>query len=134
VCGVYQIYLLISLFEERRYYAIEHEIQNFFKDFTYSVQKMSLSSPQMVKGFGSLHDQVMKSGVLGEKEKELIALGIAVAVHCIPCIRLHTRAAHGAGATKEEIMEAASVAVVMAGGPAYTHVPEVVNTLETIGG
>ena len=50
-----------------------------------------------------------------------------------PCIRLHTRAAAGAGASRAEILEAASVAVVMGGGPAYTHLPEVMNTLDAMG-
>jgi len=112
---------------------MENEAQQFYKNFTRSIQKLSKESPNMIKGFKSFHDQVMKGGVLGQKEKELIALGIAVAVHCIPCIRLHTQAAVGIGASKEEIMEAASVAVLMAGGPAYTHVPEVMKTLEAMG-
>jgi len=112
---------------------VGNEVHQFFKDFTRSIQKLSRESPNMIKGFKAFHDQVMKGGVLGEKEKELIALGIAVAVHCIPCIRLHTQAAITAGANKEEVIEAASVAVLMAGGPAYTHLPEVMNALEAMG-
>jgi AhpD family alkylhydroperoxidase len=112
---------------------MEHDAQGFFKNFTRSILNLSKESPDTVKAFKSLHDQVMKPGILGTKEKEFIALGIAVAGHCVPCIRLHTRAAAGAGASKAEILEAASVAVVMGGGPAYTHVPEVMNTLEAMG-
>ena len=112
---------------------MDNEVQKFYKDFTRSMQKLSKTSPSMVKGFKVFHDQVMKDGVLGEKEKELVAVGIAVAVHCVPCIRLHTQAAVGAGASKEEILEAASVAVLMEGGPTYTHVPEVMKTLEAMG-
>jgi len=112
---------------------MENEVQLFYKDFTRSIQKLSKESPKMIKSFKAFHDQVMKGGVLGEREKELIALGIAVAVHCIPCIRLHTQAAITAGANKEEIIEAASVAVLIAGGLAYTHVPEVMKTLEAMG-
>ena len=112
---------------------MENEVQQFHKDFTRSIQKLSKESPNMIRGFKSFHDQIMKSGVLGGKEKELIALGIAVAMHCVPCIRLHTQAAVAAGANKDEIMEAASVGVLMAGGPAYTHVPEVLKTLEAMG-
>jgi AhpD family alkylhydroperoxidase len=110
-----------------------NEVQQFHKDFTRSIQKLSKESPDLVKSFKTLHDQVMKKSALGEKEKELIAVGIAVATHCVPCIRLHTQAAVSYGASKEEILEAASVAVLMAGGPAYTHVPEVMNVLDAIG-
>ena len=112
---------------------MENEAQQFFKDFTRSIQKLSKESPDTVRAFKSLHDQVIKPGVLGTKEKEFIALGIAVAGHCLPCIRLHTRAAVGAGASRAEILEAASVAVVMGGGPAYTHLPEVIHTLDAMG-
>ncbi|MBW2554953.1 MAG: carboxymuconolactone decarboxylase family protein [Deltaproteobacteria bacterium] len=124
---------------------MENEVQQFNKDFTRSIQKLSKESPSMVKGFNAFHDQIMKGGVLSGKEKEFIALGIAIAVqefialgiaiavHCVPCIRLHTQAAIAAGANKEEIIEAASVGVLMAGGPAYTHVPEVLKTLEAMG-
>ena len=110
-----------------------NQVQQFYKDFTRSVQKLSKESPTMVKSFKALHDRVMKEGIMGEKEKEFIALGIALATHCVPCIRLHTQAAVGAGARKEEILEAASVAVVMAGGTAYTHISEVMDTLDAMG-
>jgi AhpD family alkylhydroperoxidase len=110
-----------------------NEVQQFYKDFSRSIQKLSKESPDMVKGFKVLHDQVMKQGILGAKEKEFIALGIAVAVYCVPCIRLHTQAAVSAGASRAEIIEAASVALLMGGGPAYTHIPEVMNTLEAMG-
>jgi AhpD family alkylhydroperoxidase len=110
-----------------------NEVQDFYKDFTRSIQGLSKESPDMVKAFKSLHDQAMKQGILGTKEKEFIALGIAVAVHCVPCIRLHTRAAVGAGASRAEILEAASVALLMGGGPAYTHIPVVTETLDAMG-
>jgi AhpD family alkylhydroperoxidase len=110
-----------------------NEVQDFYKDFARSIQGLSKESPDMVKAFKSLHDQAMKQGILGTKEKEFIALGIAVAVHCVPCIRLHTRAAVGAGASRAEILEAASVALLMGGGPAYTHIPVVTETLDAMG-
>jgi len=45
---------------------------------------------------------------------------------------LHVQKCLDAGATKEQILEAASVAVMMGGGPAYTHIPVVMETLETL--
>ncbi len=110
-----------------------NEVQQFYKDFTRSFQKLSKEAPNLIKSFKMLNDRVMKEGVLGAKEKEFIALGIAVANHCVGCIRLHTQAAVAAGASKKEVIEAASVAVVMAGGPAYTQLPEVMKTLEAMG-
>jgi AhpD family alkylhydroperoxidase len=76
----------------------------------------------------------MTNGALSVREKELVALGISVAQRCVPCIRLHVQKCLDAEATKEQILEAASVAVMMAGGPAYTHIPIVMETLEALQG
>jgi AhpD family alkylhydroperoxidase len=74
----------------------------------------------------------MKDGALTTKQKELIALGIAVAQRCEPCINLHVQKCLGAGNTSAEVLEAASVAVMMQGGPAYTHIPVVMEALEAL--
>jgi AhpD family alkylhydroperoxidase len=72
----------------------------------------------------------MKEGALSVKHKELIAVGIAVATRCQPCIYSHVEKSLKAGATGAEIMEAAGVAVMMGGGPAYVYVPVVAAALE----
>ena len=63
-----------------------------------------------------------------------MALGIGVAQRCKPCIVAHTKKCLEAGATKEQILEAASVAVIMNGGPAYMYIPVVIDTLEALEG
>jgi alkylhydroperoxidase/carboxymuconolactone decarboxylase family protein YurZ len=45
----------------------------------------------------------------------------------------HVKKCLEAGASKEQILEAAAVAVVMGGGPAYMYVPEVIEALEALG-
>jgi AhpD family alkylhydroperoxidase len=62
------------------------------------------------------------------KQKQLIALGIAVAVHCEPCIESHVEKCLKAGAAGPEIMEAAGVGVLMGGGPAYMYSAVVAGT------
>jgi len=74
----------------------------------------------------------MGEGVLAVKQKELIALGISVAKQCEPCIILHVKKCLDADLTKEEMMEACCVAVMMSGGPAYTHIPVVINAIEQL--
>lgn len=105
----------------------------FFEKFARDLEKMKGDLPDMVKGFGTLFQNVMKDGALGTKEKELIALGIAVAQRCGPCINLHVQKCLAAGAAREEILEASGVAVMMQGGPAYTHIPLVLDALEALG-
>ena len=106
--------------------------QAFLEKFKTDSEKMKQVAPDVVRGFGALFAAVMKDGALKAKEKELVALGIAVAQHCEPCIRLHVQKCLHAGNAPAEIIEAAGVAVMMQGGPAYTHVPVVMDTLESL--
>ena len=108
------------------------EVHEFFEKFKGDMGKMKEQIPDAVNGFMGMFGKVMKDGALALKEKELVALGIAVAQRCVPCIRLHVQKCLDAGATKEQILEAASVAVMMGGGPAYTHIPVVMDTLEAL--
>lgn len=110
------------------------ETVQFLEQFKGSVEKMKALHPDVVKGFGGLFMSVMKAGALDVKQKELVALGIAVAQRCEPCIILHVQKSLEAGNSPEEIIEAAGVAVMMQGGPAYTHLPVVIEALEALSG
>jgi len=105
----------------------------FLEKFKGDIEQMKQATPDMLKGFGGLFQAVMKNGALKTKEKELVALGIAVAQRCEPCIHLHVQKSLEAGNSAAEILEAAAVAVVMQGGPAYTHIPLVIEALESLG-
>ena len=104
----------------------------FLEKFKGDFEKMQQAAPDMVKGFGGLFQATMKDGALKKKEKELVALGIAVAQRCEPCINLHVQKCLEAGNSPAEILEAACVAVMMQGGPAYTHIPGVMVALEAL--
>ena len=112
---------------------MEKYVQIFFKDFMKTNQNLGRHIPETVKGFMGLHEKTSQPGALEKKHKELIALGISVATHCTPCIYLHTQLAVEAGATVKEILEAAAVAVTMGGGPAYSHIGEILKTFDALG-
>jgi AhpD family alkylhydroperoxidase len=86
------------------------------------------------KAFGPFFQGLMKDaaadGGLAVKHKELIALGIGIAVRCEPCIFTHVEKCLKAGATPREVMDAAGVAVMMGGGPVYTYTTIVAAALE----
>ena len=109
---------------------MSEKVKEFYKKFDADTEKMKSMVPDMMAGFGGLFQKIMGEGKLTVREKELIALGIAMAIQCKPCIFLHVKKCLGSGASKEEIMEAAQVAVMMAGGPGFTHMPEVIDALE----
>ncbi|MHC4744024.1 MAG: carboxymuconolactone decarboxylase family protein [Planctomycetota bacterium] len=106
--------------------------QEFFDKYKESMEKMRTQSRATVTGFAGLFSKTMAEGVLAVKEKELVAVGIAVASQCEPCIKLHVKKCLEIGASREEILEACGVAVMMGGGPAYTHVPMVIETMDEL--
>ncbi len=106
------------------------KVETFFEQWEQSQGKMKEMAPDLVRGMGGLFQIAMKAGALSVREKELIALGIGLAERCIPCINLHVKKSLEAGATREQILEAAGVTLMMRGGPAFTHVPEVIEALE----
>ncbi|RDV80508.1 carboxymuconolactone decarboxylase family protein [Ammonifex thiophilus] len=86
--------------------------------------------PTVMQSFNRLHEAVIKEGVLSAKQKELIAVGIAVALRCPYCIAAHVAKARELGATRQEILEAASVAILMGGGPSAAYTVEVLKVLD----
>jgi AhpD family alkylhydroperoxidase len=86
----------------------------------------------LLKGFAALHHSAMKPGALTALEKELMAIAIGLSVRCENCIYAHVAAATHAGATREQILEAAGVAVLMQGGPTYTYLPRVIEALDAL--
>jgi len=111
-----------------------NKTQEYLAKFKTDIGKMKAEIPDTTQGFAGLFGKVMKDGALTVREKELIAIGIGVAIHCEPCIRGHVQNCLDSGATRQQVLEAASVAVVMAGGPAYVHIPMVLDTLDDLQG
>lgn len=109
---------------------MEGGVDQFFQQWSADQDKVKQLAAEVARGFGGLFQATMKEGALTVREKELIALGIGLAVRCVPCINLHVQKCLNAGATPEQIVEAAGVAVMMQGGPSFTHVPEVIRALE----
>jgi AhpD family alkylhydroperoxidase len=103
---------------------------NEMNDFS---AKMAEKCPDVAAAFYNLQDSIIyKEGALSIKEKEFIALGIAVSMGCEYCIYAHTLGAMNSGATEEEILEVASIAVYMQGGPGLTYIKYVFNALEAL--
>lgn len=94
-----------------------------------SMGKLGDEMPDTMKAFQQLHQAGASDGVLNAKTKELIALAIAVTVRCDGCIAFHVNDALEAGATREEIIEALSVSILMGGGPSLVYAIEAFNAL-----
>lgn len=96
----------------------------FLESWPAAMNAAKARAPEIGRAFGPFFQGLMKDGGDGGlpvKHKELIALAIGVAVRCDACIYSHVDKCLKAGATSREVMEAAGVAVMMGGGPAYTY-------------
>jgi AhpD family alkylhydroperoxidase len=104
-----------------------HELQT-------SLGKMwhEISGP--MSAFEHLHKEATADGALSVKHKELMALAIAIALRCDNCIAYHVHDALHAGASRQEILETAGVAVMMGGGGAMVYACHVYDAIEQFEG
>lgn len=65
-----------------------------------------------------MEEQAYSVGKLGEKYKEMIAIGISIHINCESCLEWHINEALNAGAVKDKIIESIGVGIEMGGGPA----------------
>ncbi|MCG2678582.1 MAG: carboxymuconolactone decarboxylase family protein [Kiritimatiellae bacterium] len=61
----------------------------------------------------------MAPGALDVVTKELLAIALGLAVHCVPCSRIHIEKAKKIGIGKAEIEEAAALAIAFSGCRAF---------------
>ena len=78
---------------------------------------LSLGS-KVYEKFLQLEEATYKDGALKKKDKELIAVGIAVASNCESCMEWHITEAVKSGATFREILETIEVGIEFGGGRA----------------
>ena len=79
------------------------------------------ATPEVMKNFSAMARSALEAKALDKKTKELIALGISVAIRCEPCITFHAEAAVAQGATRDEISETMGMAIYMGAGPSVMY-------------
>jgi AhpD family alkylhydroperoxidase len=87
------------------------------KGWSAELKNLRGGAPEVMKAFSAIAQSALAQGALDAKTKELIAIGIAVAVRCDDCIGFHVKAAVDRGATHEEILETLGMAIYMGAGP-----------------
>ncbi|MGQ9721295.1 MAG: carboxymuconolactone decarboxylase family protein [Candidatus Jordarchaeum sp.] len=94
------------------------------------VEKVSEDYPNLTKPFLLFLRKVEEGGALSTKIKEIISVALSVALKCKWCIAFHVKNALEAGATRDELIEASYVAVLMAGGPALMYTQLVIQAID----
>lgn len=87
------------------------------KNFQDGVGVLAQQNPGSTGALLSFVGASLSKETLSVREKELVAIGIALYSGCEDCVAVHTYKALEAGCTRQEILEAASVAQMMGGGP-----------------
>jgi AhpD family alkylhydroperoxidase len=80
--------------------------------------KLSRLKSRVYERFSQMEEAAFADGALPKKHKELIGVGISVAINCESCMEWHITQAAKAGASKREVLEAVEVGIEFGGGPA----------------
>src|ERR1700759_5093241 len=87
-------------------------------------------APDAMKAFSGLAQAALAPKALDGKTKELVALGIAVAIRCDDCIGFHIKAAPDHGASRDEVLETLGTAIYMGAGPAVMYANHALEAFE----
>ncbi|WP_175425580.1 carboxymuconolactone decarboxylase family protein [Trinickia violacea] len=82
-------------------------------------------------------EQAFSSGTASSKEQKLVALGVAISLRGDDCLAGHVRDALEAGATRDELRGAVSVALAIGGGLPWAYerrLNQALEVLDTTGG
>ena len=89
-------------------------------EFTSGAGKMTKMDSAFMNTFFAFN-KAAGNDAISFKTKELISVAIGIYNRCKYCICVHTRDAYRAGATREEILAAAEVAIAFGGGPSFAY-------------
>ncbi len=82
---------------------------------------MGKQAPDLWEKFNDWYQATFAEGALTEREKALIALGVAHAVQCPYCIDAWTESCLEKGSNMEQMTEAVHVASAIRGGASLVH-------------
>jgi AhpD family alkylhydroperoxidase len=103
------------------------------KELSAHLRTLRSGTPDVMKAFSGMAQAALAPKALNTKSKELIALGIAVALRCDDCIAFHVKAALQQGASREEVLETLGMAIYMGAGPAVMYASHAIDAFEQFG-
>ena len=111
---------------------MENQIE-MYDETAKSRDRFDQGLPEAMAAWTAFRKKVYQDGALSLKTKRLIALAAGLQAGCTRCTIGQTKDAVKAGATKEEVLEAVSVAIVMGGTASSAESWRVVKVLEELG-
>lgn len=83
--------------------------------------KILADNNKVIKRIFNLDTNAYQEGVLNVKTKELLGLVASTVLRCDDCIKYHLETCHKEGLTKEEVVEALSIATLVGGTIVIPH-------------
>jgi AhpD family alkylhydroperoxidase len=89
-------------------------------------------APAVMKAFSAIAQAALEPKALDAKTKELLALGISVAVRCDDCIAFHIKGALTHGASRDEVLETLGMAIYMGAGPSVMYASHALDAFDQV--
>ena len=83
-----------------------------------------------IKRFFNMDSNTYKDGALSSQTKELLGLVASAVLRCNDCIDYHLEQCAKTGSTKDEIVDALNVALIVGGSIVIPHMRHAVETIE----
>jgi len=84
-------------------------------------EKVLADNNKVVKRIFNLDTNAFAEGALPKRTKELLGLGNSLVLRCDDCVRYHLEECHKLGLTKEEVVEAISISLLVGGTIVIPH-------------
>lgn len=97
-----------------------------------TLSKMTQRAGDVFPKYLAFTKEISQTGPIDHKTQELIHVACSVMSQCDMCISLHIQGAASLGATKEEILQAAMLAISMGGSPKVMYMKYVFEELEDL--
>ncbi|WP_240374478.1 carboxymuconolactone decarboxylase family protein [Bacillus piscicola] len=95
-------------------------VQQALKEYKEGLQQFSEKIPHLARKYNAFTEACFAKGVLSQKDKQLIALGISIFSQDEYCIIYHTKGCLDQDCSEKEILEAIGVAAAFGGGAAMS--------------
>ena len=106
--------------------------KSFIKDTRKKFANLNKEIPDTFEGFNLMGKEAKKNGIVDEKTKEFVALGIAISTRCESCIGMHVEALIRLKTSKEELVEILAMCSYMGGGPSITFSAKALEAFEQL--
>jgi len=110
----------------------KNRLQVFREERTELNEKTLKAGHLGIKRFFNMDANTYRDGALDSKTKELLGLVASSVLRCNDCIDYHLEQCAETGSSKEEILDAMNVALIVGGSIVIPHLRRAVETIEML--